>query len=149
MANKTTVSNPYNFNVNRNTSFSTTINAVLPDKETVLYEAYDYTSKFIDLVIPSGVKVVKVWCFAEVIESDDSFYANAGVTSYLNDKYNKTWGIVDVQANGSDSITKYVGVTPGKTCRLSVLYRADQGSAYLSISYSNKINAHAVDVEDY
>lgn len=83
MANKTTVSNPYNFNVNRNTSFSTTINAVLPDKETILYKAYDYHSEFIDLIIPSGVKVVKLWCFAEISDQDDSVYATAGVTSYL------------------------------------------------------------------
>lgn len=147
MANKTTVSNPYNFNVNRNTSFSTTINAVLPDKETVLYEAIDYIDDLIDLVIPSGIKVVKVYCHANIIESDDSVTAVAGVSSYLNGKW-KDWGGLEI-SSGADSITKYVGVTPGKTYRLSVLCRADQGSAYLSISYSNKINAHAVDVEDY
>lgn len=149
MANKTIVSNPYNFNINSNVSFSTTINAVLPDKETILYEAYDYTYEFIDLVIPSGVKVVEVWCFAEIIESDDNFYATAGVTSYLNDKYNKTWGYVEVRANDSDSVIKYVGVTPGKTYRLSVACSSDLGSAHVMISYSNEINAHAVDVEDY
>lgn len=149
MANKTTVSNPYNFNINRNTSFSTTINAVLPDKENVLYEASDFTNKFIDLVIPNGVKVVKVDCFADIIEQGAGYYATAGVTSYLNGKYNKTWCIAEVEMSGTLEETKYVGVTPGKTYRLSVLCTTELGSAYLSISYSSTINAHTVDVEDY
>lgn len=147
MANKTTVSNPYNFNINRNTSFSTTINAVLPDKETVLYEASDYTDDLLDLVIPSGVKVVKVYCHAELIEQDSELSAAAGVSSYLNGKW-KSWGYVEVSYDVG-FITKYVGVTPGKTYRLSVLCRSDLGSAHLYISYSSTINAHAVDVEDY
>lgn len=93
MANKTTVSNPYTFNIDNNVSFSTTINAVLPDKETILYEADEWLNiKFINLTIPRGVNVVKVYYFAEIIESD-----------------------------------------PGIT----------------SSAYSNEINAHAVDVEDY
>lgn len=149
MANKTTVSNPYNFNINRNTSFSTTINAVLPDKETVLYEASDYTNEFIDLVIPSGVKVVKVYCFAEIIEQDDNFAAEASIKSYINDKFNKLWAVAGLNGNGTDEITRYVGVTPGKTYRLSVLCGSELGSADLNISYSSTINVHAVDVEDY
>lgn len=149
MANIITVSNPYNFNINRNTSFSTIINAVLPDKETVLYEASNFTSKFIDLVIPSGVKVVKVYCFAYIIEQEAGSYATAGVTSYVNGKYNKTWCFAEVEMNGTYEKTKYVGVTPGKTYRLSVLCTSALGSADLSISYSSTINAHAVDVEDY
>lgn len=149
MANKTTVSNPYNFNINRNTSFSTTINAVLPDKETVLYEASAYTSEFINLVIPSGVKVVKVYCSADIIESDENFGAVASVKSYVNDKFNKVWALAGVDGNGTDEVTKYVGVTSGKPYRLSVLCTSDLGGAYLSISYSSTINAHAVDVEDY
>lgn len=149
MANKTTVSNPYNFNINRNTSFSTTINAVLPDKETVLYEASNYTNEFIDLVIPGGVKVVKVYCFAEIIEQDDNFGAEASIRSYVNDKFNKVWALAGVDGNGTDEVTKYVGVTSGKPYRLSVLCTSDLGSAYVSISYSSAINVHAVDVEDY
>ena len=149
MANKTTVSNPYNFNISSNVSFSTTINAVLPDKETILYEAQDYTNKYIDLTIPRGVKVVKVFCFAEIIESDDNFYSYASVNSYLNGKHNKIWSVVEVRANAADSKTRYVGVTPGKTYRLEVLCESDLGSARVHISYSKEINAHAVDVKDY
>lgn len=153
MANKTIVSNPYNFNANRNTSFSTTINAVLPDKETILYEADDsivYNNRFINLTIPSGVNVVKVYCFADIIESDSGVFSSAAVASYINDKFNKSWAVAEVESNGQDDITKYVGVTPGKTYRLEVwCFVGNTGSAYLSISYSSTINAHAVDVEDY
>lgn len=153
MANKTTVSNPYNFNVNRNTSFSTTINAVLPDKETVLYETDDSITsgaRFINLTIPSGVNVVKVYCFADIIESDSGVFSSATVASYINDKFNKSWAVAEVESNGQDDITKYVGVTPGKTYRLEVwCFVGNTGSAYLSISYSSTINAHTVDVEDY
>lgn len=149
MANKTTVSNPYTFNIDSDVSFSTTINAVLPDKETILYEASDYTSEFIDLSIPSGVKVVKVYCNAEIIEIDDNLVAEAHVHSYVNDKVNKVWAVAGINGIGMDEITRYVGVTPGKTYRLSVYCSSELGSAYLSISYSNEINAHAVDAEDY
>lgn len=121
----------------------------MPAKETILYEASDYTSEFIDLSIPSGVKVVKVYCFVEIIEQDDSFSAEASVKSYINGKFNKLWGVAEIYGNGTDEITKHVGVTPGKTYRLSVLCTTALGSAYLSISYSSTINAHAVDVEDY
>lgn len=39
---------------------------------------------------------------------------------------------------------------PGKTYKLQVHCSTDNiGSAYLSISYSSKINTHTVDVEDY
>lgn len=149
MANKTTVSNPYTFNIDSDVSFSTTINAVLLDKETILYEASDYTSEFIDLSIPSGVKVVKVYCNAEIIEIDDNLVAEAHVHSYVNDKVNKVWAVAGINGIGMDEITRYVGVTPGKTYRLSVYCSSELGSAYLSISYSNEINAHAVDAEDY
>lgn len=91
MTNKTIVSNLYTFNIDSNILFSTTINAVLPDKETILYEAR-FKREFINLTIPRGVNVVKVYCFAEIIESD-----------------------------------------PGITFS----------------TYSNEINAHAVDGEDY
>ena len=149
MANKTIVSNPYTFNIDSNILFSTTINAVLPDKEIILYKASDYTSKFIDLSIPSGVKVVKVYCFAEIIEKDDNLVADARVRSYVNDKVNKVWAAAGLNGISIDEVTRYVGVTPGKTYRLSVYCSSELGSAYLSISYSNKINAHAVDVGDY
>lgn len=151
MANKTIVSNPYTFNIYSNASFSTTINAVLPDKETILYEADEGLNvKFINLTIPRGVNVVKVYCFAEIIESDPDIASSAYVLSYINDSYNKTWANVDVEMNDAQNITKYVGVTPGKTYKLRVgCFVGNIGSAYLSISYSNEINAHAVDVEDY
>lgn len=151
MANKTIVYNPYNFNINSNVSFSTTINAVLPDKETILYKADERLNiKFIKLTIPRGVNVVKVYCFAEIIESDPGITSGAYVLSYINDSYNKTWADVDAEMNDTQDITKYVGVTPGKTYKLRVgCFVGNIGSAYLSISYSNEINAHAVDVEDY
>ena len=153
MANKTTVSNPYNFNINRNLRFSTTINAVLPAKETILYELNQsimHAARFINLTIPSGVNVVKVYCFADIIESDSGVFSSAYVASYINDKFNKSWAVVVVESNDQDDVTKYVGVTPGKTYRLETwCFVGNIGSAYLSISYSSTINAHAVDVEDY
>ena len=153
MANTTTVSNPYNFNINNNTRFDATINAVLPDKETILYEADDsisFAERFINLTIPSGVNVVKVYCFADIVESDSGVFSSASVASYINDKFNKSWAVAEVEMNGQDEVTKYIGVTPGKTYRLEIwCFVGNTGSAYLSISYSSKINTHAVDVEDY
>ena len=70
MAN-TTVSNPYNFNINNNTRFDATINAVLPNEETMLYKATNFIDKFINITIPSGVNVLKVHCFASIEESPD------------------------------------------------------------------------------
>lgn len=153
MANVTTVSNPYNFNINSNTRFSTIINAVLPDKETILYEADDSVpsaNRFVNITIPSGVKVVKVFCFAEIIEADTGIYSSASVASYINDKFNKSWALAEVESNGQNDITKYIGVTPGKTYKIEAwCFVGNTGSAYVSISYSSKINTHAVDVEDY
>ena len=68
MANKTIVSNPYNFNIDNNVSFSTTINTVFPDKETILYEADEWLNiKFINLTIPRGVNVVKVYYLLKLL----------------------------------------------------------------------------------
>lgn len=145
-----TVSNPYNFNINNNTRFDATINAVLPDKETILYKATDYINEFINLTIPSGVNVLKVYCYASIVESPDGEWASTSVQSYINDSYNKTWATAAVEMNGIDESTKYIGVTPGKTYKLQVHCSVDNiGNVYLSISYSSKINTHAVDVEDY
>lgn len=78
MANKTIVSNPYNFNIDNNVSFSTTINTVLPDKKTILYEADEWLNiKFINLTTPRGFNVVKVYYFAEIIESDPGITSSA------------------------------------------------------------------------
>ena len=148
MANKTIVSNPYTFNIDSNILFSTTINAVLPDKETILYEAR-FKREFINLTIPRGVNVVKVYCYAQIGKQDEDFVTENGVCSYVNDKVNKVWAGAGINGIGVDEMTRYVGVTSGKTYRLSVYCTSDFGSAYLSNSYSNKINAHAVDVEDY
>ena len=116
MANITTVSNPYKFNINNNTGFGATINAILPDKETILYETDSlYVTEFINITIPSGVNVLKVYCYAEIVESDSGVFSYAFVASYINDKYNKTWAVADVEMNNTQDITKYVGVTPGKT----------------------------------
>ena len=149
MANTTTVSNPYNFNINSNTKFDATINAILPDKETILYKATNYINEFINLTIPSGVNVVKVYCYADIIESPEGTYASASVNSHTNNSY-KTWAVAEVEMNGTEEITKYVGVTSGKTYKLKIYCSIDNiGSANLSISYSSKINTHAIDVEDY
>ena len=80
---------------------------------------------------------------------DDNFVAEAHVHSYVNGKVNKVWAVAEINGIGMDEITRYVGVTPGKTYRLSVNCSSELGSAYVSISYSNEINAHAVDAGDY
>lgn len=132
------------------TTINLKVDTELPNTETILYEAGDYIHKFIDLVIPSGVNVVKVYCIAELVEQDSNNSAEASVKSYINDKFNKAWAIAGVYGNnGRDEITKYVGVTPGKTYKLLVHCGTDLGGADLSISYSQEINAHAVDIEDY
>lgn len=153
MANTTTVSNPYSFNINSNTTFSTTVNSALPDEETILYEVDDSVSaanRFVNITIPTGVKVVKVFCFAEIIEADTGIYSSASVASYINDKFNKSWALAEVESNGQNDTTKYVGVSPGKTYKIEAwCFVGNTGSAYVSISYSSKINTHAIDVEDY
>lgn len=144
-----TVSNPYNFNINNNTRFNATINAVLPDEETILYRAENYIDKFINLTIPSGVNVVKVYCYADIIDSPEGTWASASVNSHTNNSH-KNWAIAEVEMGGTYEITKYIGVTPGKAYKLKIHCSTDNiGSAYLSISYSSKINTHTVDVEDY
>lgn len=132
MAN-TTVSNPYIFNINNNTRFDATINAVLSDEETILYRAENYIDKFINLTIPSGVNVVKVYCYADIIESPEGTWASASVNSHTNNSY-KTWAIAEVEMSGTYEITKYIGVTPGKVYKLKVHCSTDNiGNAYLSI----------------
>lgn len=140
----------YDIKSGTGTTINLKVDTGLPNVETTLYKAGDYIHKFIDLVIPSGVNVVKVYCIAELVEQDSNNSAEASVRSYINDKFNKAWAIAGVYGNnGRDEITKYVGVTPGKTYKLLVHCGTDLGGADLSISYSQEINAHAVDVEDY
>ena len=146
------VSNPYNFNINNNTRFDATINAALPDEETILYKTdSSYVKQFINLTIPSGVNVVKAYCYAEIVDSDYDAVSYAIIASYINDnKYNKTWATADVDRDGTQYITQYVGVTPGKTYKVKVECDVGNiGDAYASISYSSKINTHAIDVADY
>lgn len=126
------------------------VDTELPNTETTLYKADHYTHSYINCTIPSGVKVVKVYCMAEIIEADSTQYGIAKVSSYINDKFNKEWCTAEVQASGTVETTKYIGVTPGKTYLLLISCGTDNnGDAHIRISYSSAINAHAVDIEDY
>ena len=122
----------------------------LPNTETTLYEATNYTHSYVNCNIPSGVNVVKVYCYAEIVEADSAYHNIAEVSSYIDNKFNKKWCTAEVHASDNMETIKYIGVTPGKTYLLLISCGQDAiGSAEVRISYSSVINAHAVDIEDY
>lgn len=132
------------------TTINLKVDTEVPSTETILYKADDYTYSYVNCTIPAGVTVVKVYCMAEIIESDAGLSSEASVRSYVGDKFNKLWAIAGISGNGTDEATRYVGVTPGKVYLLRISCGPGNiGNAEVRIFYSRVINAHAVDIEDY
>lgn len=136
-----TVSNPYSFNISKNTGFSAGVTAALPDKETFIYNEYGSVS--LNFTVPTGVSVLKV-----IYVCYDSFGSTQG--SLHNSVTNIMWHLANTSSSATD--TFYVGVTPGKKYELYsiVSSSSDEGyDEYCSISYSASINQQTPTVTDY
>lgn len=134
----TQVSNPYSFNIVNNTSFtSQTIAPILPDSDTLLATIIEETK---EIIIPAGCKVVEAYCYTPASGAE-----NAEVTVY-NTISNKLWCHIVGDFYGASDIM-YVGVTPGKTYKLSVHGRGDEPTC--EISYSKNINNKTPNITDY
>ena len=143
------VANPYTFNIQGNTYFSTIKDVEPPDETTVLASG-ESTNGYVErtFTIPDGVNIVYVvgnafaWCHHVEYEE----------TSNTIGSTNK------VYKSGSDEISAYVKVTPGKTY---TMYAAGDTSSFsivdpgtseiktsLTVYCSKAINDKAPQVED-
>ena len=96
------------------------------------------------LTIPSGVKVLEVYLSIDSLDEGAE-----GDLFIINNKSNKGWAEVSGWwENGSDDITNYVGVTPGKTYSLIINMDVD-GSSSGYIAYSPEINNKTPTIYDY
>ena len=160
------VSNPYSFNISKNTGFSSSIQAILPNDNQSLFSDSDDTidggqsahiEKNIELKIPNGVNVIYIEADAEAT-SDDSESTNDGTISITNTENNKKW------ASQSDSVQyddialyvcDYIGVTPGKIYKLKISIWAMaemdpcKSNVSLGIYYSALINQKTPNILDY
>lgn len=97
------VSNPYSFNISKNTGFSGSIQAILPNDYQVLFHDGDATTsgdsalieKNIELKIPDGVNVIHIEA-AAYATSDDPESNNMGEISITNIENNKKNGRLKV-----------------------------------------------------
>lgn len=127
------VTNPYNIDkLDRNYNSYSDINIDLPEEEIILKQGGGWGSSDyypFDLIIPSGVKVIKYY---------NDVPGDMWITNLNN---NLIWDTLSDWNN-----TTYVGVTPLKTYRLQ--YDGyDIGN--FSISYSKSINEIIPDGTDY
>ena len=132
------VSNPYSFSIKSNTGFSGSVQATLPETKTVLLNIkISNDSRTKTFIVPAECKVVEA-----VITN------NVRIFSYTlsNAANNIKW----VVSKNTESVAKYIGVTPGKSYTLmlkSVANKNVEGAA--TVYYSAKINTHTPDVKDY
>lgn len=160
-----TVSNPYSFNISKNTGFSCLIQVILPNDKQSLFSDSEYAAagssasieKTIELKIPNGVNVIYVEACANA-SSDDLKSINEGTISVTNIENNKKWASESNSVMYDDlvlDVLNYIGVTPGKIYKLKIVMYAlaelDPGRSdvFLNISYSAFINQQAPTVTDY
>lgn len=160
-----TVSNPYSFNISKNTGFSCLIQAILPNDRQVLFHDGDASTsgdsalieKNIELKIPDGVNVINIEA-AAYATSDDSESNNTGEISITNIENNKKWASQSDSVQHGDLelvVSNYIGVTPGKIYKLKIVIGAfaelDPGRAdiIIDIYYSALINQKTPDILDY
>lgn len=145
-----TVSNPYTFSISSNTSFGASVEPDLPIKDTPLYAVdvdHRTYSKSIIVVIPEGVKVIKVYSACGNDYSERTYYSLSTGT-WPNDK---NWGSVSLSDSAS-ARTRYIGVTPGKSYTVTAEVSSDSSDGYWGYSriyYSAEINTHTPNVKDY
>lgn len=145
-----TVSNPYTFSISSNKSFSANIKSKLPIKNTILrafsVDEHNQVESII-VVIPDGVKVVKVYSYCDNDNSERTYYSLSTGT-WPNDK---NWGLTSAN-DLTTNRTRYIGVTPGKSYTVTAEISSDSAAGfygYSRIYYSQEINSHTPDVEDY
>lgn len=145
-----TVSNPYTFSISSNKSFSANIKSKLPIKDTILrafsVDEHNQVESII-VVIPDGVKVVKVYSYCGNDNSERTYYSLSTGT-WPNDK---NWGLTSLN-DLTTNRTRYIGVTPGKSYTVTAEISSDSAAGfygYSRIYYSQEINSHTPDVEDY
>lgn len=161
-----TVSNPYSFNISKNTWFSGSIQAILPNDNQSLFSDHDYTigggqsahiEKNIELKIPNGVNVIYIEANAEAY-SDIPESNNDGTISITNTENNKKWASESDSVQSIDLVLvaqNYIGVTPGKTYKLKISIWAMaeldpcDSRVNLDIYYSALINQKTPDILDY
>ena len=161
-----TVSNPYSFNISKNTGFSSSIQAILSNDNQSLFSDGDdtigggqsaYIEKNIELKIPNGVNVIYIEADAYAT-SDDPESHNDGTISITNTENNKKWVSESDEALLDDLVLvaqKYIGVTPGKIYKLkiSIFAMAEvdpcKSNVSLNIYYSALINQKTPDILDY
>ena len=160
-----TVSNPYSFNISKNTEFSSSIQVMLPNESQILFSDSDNDvagfsasiRKDIELKIPNGVNVISVEANA-CATSDDPDSLNECDISITNIENNKTWASQSDTVRDCDLdlfVQKYIGVTPSKIYKLKIELWAraelDPGSSdvRLNIYYSALINQQNPDILDY
>lgn len=144
------VSNPYSFSIKSNTSFSASIESKLPVKDTILrafrVDDYNQTESAI-VVIPDGVKVIKVYSYCNNDNSERTYYSLSTGT-WPNDK---NWGSVSLNDLVTNR-TRYIGVTPGKSYTVTAEISSDSAKGfygYSRIYYSTEINTHTPNIKDY
>ena len=145
----TVVNNPYVFNIDRNTTFKSTIKKKieLPDKNTVLYEESSAGDPIhFKVTIPEGVNVINACCYGEFFDYDDD-----GEAYITNQSNMKDWNNDYVVTSQEVACDSYVQVTPGKT--YDIIASADAAysgiaSFIVIIYYSKTINQHKPDVVD-
>lgn len=160
------VSNPYSFNISKNTGFSSSIQAILPNDNQSLFSDSDdtigggqsaYIQKNIELKIPNGVNVIYIE--ADVYAtSDDPYSLNDGSIFITNTENNKKWVSESESVRHNDIaiyIRNYIGVTPGKIYKLKISIQAAaeldpcNSNVSLDIYYSALINQKTPDILDY
>lgn len=160
------VSNPYSFNISKNTGFGSLIQVILPnDNQSLFSDSNDavgggqsaYIEKNIDLKIPNGVNVIYIEADAEAT-SDSPESHNDATISITNIKNNKKWAFESDSVFLDDlalHVCDYIGVTPGKIYKLKIRIRATaeldpcRSNVSLNIYYSALINQKTPDILDY
>lgn len=161
-----TVSNPYSFNISKNTGFSSSIQAILPNDNQSLFDDSGstigggqsaYIEKNIELKIPNGVNVIYIKADAYAT-SDDPESNNDGTIYITNIENNKKWAFKSDSISHDDIalyVRNYIGVTPGKIYKLKISVYATaeldpcRSNVSLDIYYSALINQKTPDILDY
>ncbi len=147
-----TVSNPYSFNISKNTRFSGVIQAVLPTTSTEMWSYAIHEDEHIKdftLTIPSGVTIINLKANGNTIDYQ--------ITQIIikNKDSGKVWISNGTSGRDGEYIEDiYIGVSSNKTynLNLTITHGGDgeggsenNGTFY----YSSEINTHTPDIEDY
>lgn len=116
------VSNPYAVSVKRNYKTSTNIFSI-PNTPDRVYNVPTQTQAF-TLTIPDNVYIIRA------ASSIESYGAYVGASIY-NTKSGYYW-VQNTTSNGDIDIEKFIGVVPGATYSLYMLYEGTNGGSWLN-----------------